>query len=60
VELEVNDNGRGFDTSDIEPGELGLGIMHERAKAIGASLNIESQLGHGTQIRAVWERMDDQ
>jgi GAF domain-containing protein len=60
VNLEVNDNGRGFDTSDIEPGELGLGIMHERAKAIGASLNIESQLGHGTQIRAVWERMDDQ
>ncbi len=59
VELQVSDDGRGFDTSDVEPGELGLGIMHERAQAIGATLNIESQPGHGTQITVVWEGTND-
>ncbi len=56
VELLIRDDGRGFDLSDLEPGELGLGIMRERAQAIGASLNIESQPGHGTQVTVVWKR----
>jgi len=55
VELLIRDDGRGFDVDDVEPGELGLGIMRERAQAIGASLNIESQPGHGTQVAVVWE-----
>ncbi len=55
IELQVSDDGRGFDTSDVQPGELGLGIMHERAQAIGASLRIESQPAHGTQVSVVWK-----
>jgi GAF domain-containing protein len=55
VELCIRDDGRGFDLGDVEPGELGLGIMRERAQAIGATLNIESQPGHGTQVAVVWE-----
>jgi signal transduction histidine kinase len=55
AELSVSDDGCGFEVSDVEPGELGLGIMHERAQAIGAALTIESQPGHGTRVRAVWK-----
>jgi two-component system nitrate/nitrite sensor histidine kinase NarX len=54
VELLVSENGRGFNLQDISPKRLGLGIMHERAEAIGATLKIESQIGHGTQVVAVW------
>lgn len=55
VELQVSDDGHGFDTSDVEPGELGLGIMYERAQSIGAKLTIESQPGHGTQVAVAWK-----
>jgi nitrate/nitrite-specific signal transduction histidine kinase len=55
TKLYVSDDGRGFDMSDVKPGELGLGIMHERAQAIDASLQIESQPGHGTQVLVMWK-----
>jgi len=55
VELYVRDNGIGFETVDVEPGELGLGIMHERAQAVGATLSIESQLGQGTTVTVSWK-----
>jgi len=56
VELRIIDDGCGFDPSCIPPDHLGLGIMRERAQAVGATLTIESQLGHGTQIIVVWEK----
>jgi nitrate/nitrite-specific signal transduction histidine kinase len=61
VELHVSDDGRGFDPSSISPDHLGLGIMRERAQAIGATLEIESRPGHGTQVMVVWKgvRTDD-
>jgi GAF domain-containing protein/ligand-binding sensor domain-containing protein len=58
VELRVNDNGRGFDPSEIPSDRLGLGIMRERAEAIGARLTIDSRPGRGTQITVVWEGTD--
>ncbi len=54
VELCVCDNGRGFDQGVVPPDRLGLGIMHERAQAIGAQLTIESERGVGTRVRVVW------
>jgi len=54
VELSVSDDGRGFDPRDVPSDRLGLGIMRERAQAIGATLTIESQPGGGTRIRVVW------
>jgi len=54
VELCISDNGRGFNSEDISPEHLGLGIMRERAQAIGATLRIESQPGHGTQVVVIW------
>jgi len=55
VELCVSDNGCGFDQNQISPEHLGLGIMGERAQAIGATLNVTSELGKGTQISVVWQ-----
>ncbi len=58
VELLISDDGRGFDLSRVMSDHLGLGlgIIRERAESIGASLNLESQPGHGTRVLVVWER----
>lgn len=45
VELQIRDDGRGFDPADVSAVHLGLGIMRERADAIGAELQIESGIG---------------
>ncbi len=54
VELCISDDGQGFNLDGISPQHLGLDIMRERAEAIGATLEIESQRGHGTRIAVVW------
>ncbi|MBN1135616.1 MAG: GAF domain-containing protein, partial [Anaerolineae bacterium] len=53
VELRVRDDGIGFDPAHLSPNSLGLGIMRERAEAIGAALAIDSQPGLGTQIKVL-------
>jgi signal transduction histidine kinase len=55
VDLHLSDNGRGFDPTSTPPGHLGLGIMHERARGIGARLRIESRPGAGTRIHVHWQ-----
>ncbi len=59
VELEVKDDGRGFDPSSVAPDRLGLGIIRERAQAIGAQLQIISQPGQGTRIVVEWQTRSD-
>jgi signal transduction histidine kinase len=61
VELVVSDDGRGFDPDQVPPDHLGLGIMRERADAIGATLEIQSGPGYGpgTQIKATWKALDE-
>jgi GAF domain-containing protein/HAMP domain-containing protein/anti-sigma regulatory factor (Ser/Thr protein kinase) len=54
VELSVTDNGRGFDPDQESPDRLGLGIIRERAEAIGGTLRIESEPGMGTQVSVLW------
>ena len=54
MELVIRDDGTGFDLDNTAPERLGLGIMRERAEAVGAKLDIDSQPGHGTQITVVW------
>jgi signal transduction histidine kinase/ligand-binding sensor domain-containing protein len=56
VELRVSDDGRGFDLDCVPSDRLGLGIIRERAQAIGATLEIESEPGRGTQIRVKWKK----
>jgi PAS domain S-box-containing protein len=60
VTMCVIDNGRGFDPATILPGHMGIGIMHERAEAVGISLDIRSQAGHGTEIVATWSISDEE
>jgi PAS domain S-box-containing protein len=56
VELNIIDNGKGFNSEVIPPDSLGLGIMRERAKTIGATLNIESITGEGTRVTVLYSR----
>ncbi|HEU0003077.1 MAG TPA: GAF domain-containing protein [Ktedonobacteraceae bacterium] len=50
--LEIQDNGRGFDSLGSFPGHLGLLSMRERINHLGGVLGIESTPGHGTTIHA--------
>lgn len=54
VELAICDNGRGFLLDGVEPDSLGLSIMRERAEAIGANLEVKSQVDQGTQVAVIW------
>lgn len=56
IEIRITDDGRGFDPEHVLPGHYGLGIMHQRAEAIGARLTLVSQPGEGTEIVIVWMR----
>ena len=52
VELVVEDNGRGFDASDVPPDRHGLIGMRERAEMLGGTLEVQSGAGGGTRIEA--------
>jgi signal transduction histidine kinase len=54
VKLSVSDDGSGFVFEHIAPHHLGLGIMRERADAIGASLSVQSAPRQGTTIEVSW------
>jgi two-component system nitrate/nitrite sensor histidine kinase NarX len=54
VTLRVCDDGRGFDPAAIPAGHLGLGIMRERAAAVGGTLRVESTPGAGTCVMVEW------
>jgi signal transduction histidine kinase len=55
--LMVRDRGRGFDPARIgDSGSLGLSIMAERARMIGASLEITAAPGQGCCITMIWMR----
>jgi signal transduction histidine kinase len=54
IKLAVSDDGNGFVFEHIAPHHLGLGIMRERADAIGASLSVHSAPNQGTTIEVRW------
>lgn len=55
IELNIRDNGKGFDPEQIAPGHYGLSMMHERAQAVGVQLSIISQPGKGTELSIHWK-----
>ena len=57
ITLKITDNGKGFDVSSVPSDSLGIGIMRERALGIGASLSVQSRVGHGTEITVVWDNL---
>ena len=54
ADLKVSDDGIGFDPAVIPTDRLGMGIIQERAEAIGAGLEIETAPGRGTRIAVAW------
>lgn len=50
VELEVTDDGCGFDTAALHPG-YGLGAMSRRVEQVGGRLRVDSSPGSGTTVR---------
>lgn len=56
VLLSIIDSGRGFNLSQTPHHRLGMEIMQERAKAIGATLSVESNPGEGTRVTVRWEQ----
>jgi signal transduction histidine kinase len=55
IKLVIKDDGKGFDMGKKSAGSLGMGIMQERAKSIGASVNVESEPGQGTVVTVICE-----
>ena len=51
-ELEVSDDGVGFDSRNAGPDHYGLENMRERMEGIGGQWSLTSAEGHGTTIRA--------
>ena len=51
LELEVRDDGRGFDPKAARADAVGLVSMEERALALGGLLEVHSAPGEGTSVR---------
>ena len=54
VEVEVNDNGRGFDSSTPTPQGHGRSNFAQRARELGADLTVQSAPGRGTTVKLVF------
>jgi len=57
-QLEIEDDGEGFDTSSVEisyesRGSLGMINLRERADLISGVLQIDSEIGRGTRIKVL-------
>jgi PAS domain S-box-containing protein len=51
--LRVQDNGSGFVVDGRKPAGMGLRVMHYRARSIGATLKVTSQINRGTNIECL-------
>lgn len=53
VEVDIRDDGKGFDTRATRPSTHGLAGMRHRVEAAGGRLTVASRPGEGTRITAV-------
>jgi ligand-binding sensor domain-containing protein/signal transduction histidine kinase len=60
IEIQIIDDGQGFNPADIPAKSLGLGIMRERADSIGAKLEIISHIGEGSTMKVIWKRYSEE
>jgi signal transduction histidine kinase len=50
----VTDDGTGFDMHSVSDAGLGLRAMRDRAAELGGTLDVNSEPGAGTVVRAVF------
>ena len=53
VEVDISDDGKGFDVADSRPSTHGLAGMRHRVEAAGGRLAVISTMGKGSRISAV-------
>jgi signal transduction histidine kinase len=53
VEVEISDDGKGFNVTDVRPSTHGLAGMRHRVEAAGGRLTVISTPGKGSRISAV-------
>lgn len=56
LDLVIRDDGYGFEPTDVHPDHYGLTGMRERAAIIGATLEVNSHPGGGTEIWCLLQR----
>jgi signal transduction histidine kinase len=54
--LEIDDDGTGFDPTTVSGSGQGLGNLRARAESLGGGLEIQSDPGQGTTVRAMLPR----
>ncbi len=54
LELQIEDNGIGFDPAALRPGHYGIVGLREQAELIGAELRIDSRPNEGTRLCVSW------
>ena len=57
VEVEIRDNGKGFDVHAQRPSTHGIAGMRHRVEAAGGRLTVDSEPGGGTRIQAVLPKL---
>jgi signal transduction histidine kinase len=57
VEVDIKDDGKGFDVSQVRPSTHGIAGMRHRVEASGGHLTVVSAPGKGTRISAVLPRV---
>ena len=56
IEVDIKDNGNGFNVDDVRTSTHGLAGMKHRVEAAGGRLSVQSEPGQGTRINAVLPR----
>lgn len=59
TEMEINDDGKGFDPGKLKKESLGIQGMRERAEMLGGTLKMDSKPGEGTRILVTIPRKND-
>jgi nucleoside phosphorylase/signal transduction histidine kinase len=55
INLIIEDNGKGFLTSEVQTKGLGLQVMRNWAERIGGKITINSDINRGTRIKVILE-----
>ena len=59
IKLQVIDDGKGFNASEVKKEHLGIRGMRERVEMLGGIFTVESDPNNGTKVTAVLEREND-